>query len=357
MKANLVAIFARNMTKELTIVLIGLAVALFPVNSSAAPSGPAIQELYKAAKAEGEVLLQLGSPVAQFKPVIDAFEKKYPGIKVSAFTLRGSDVPPRIIMESKAGKLSMDVAMGTIVYIAPLVERDLLVSYDWTKISDVDPKAIALQGRHIALYDQPCVTVYNTNLVSKKDLPRSFEEMLDPKWKNGKIAMTASESIWGQLFDVWKQDKPKFINFMQRLRDQKPFIASNNTATIERVASGECLLGITHAVLVTAPLSKGAPIGIAPITPTYNLAYGLYMPKGLPHPNAGKLMFAYLSSKEANPIWEKTGRARATPCDAGQLAKLMCASGVEHRNIDTIEATEEFKALGTKAMDVLGVVP
>lgn len=347
----------KNLMMPLSVILVLCLPAIVLCADAGKVRQEALDQLYKAAKAEREVVWQVGSPVAQFKTLIDAFQKKYPGIKLSAFTLRGPDVPPRIITEAKAGKLSMDVAMGTIIYIQPLLERDLLVSSEWAKLSDVEPEAILCESRFINLYDNPAVVVYNKELVAKNDVPRRFEDLLDPKWKGGKIAIAPSEIITGQLYPMWNQDKQKVINILAQLRKQDLLVGSNFTEVATRVATGEAKLGFAHAVLLLALLDKGAPIGVCPITPTYNIGYGEFVPKGGPHPNAGKLLASWLMSQEARPLWVQAGRGRAAPCNAGPMAKLLCDSGVKHVNMTTAEEAKNLLALGEKTMEVLDLTP
>lgn len=312
-----------------------------------------IDALYQAAKKEGAVTwCTQAQPLVQ--PLIDAFEKKYPGIKVSTFTLAFNQLPGRIITEQKAGSLTVDVATGTPTYVLPLLERDLMVGYDWTKISDVDPKAVVLDKRFVVLYDGPIVYVYNTNMVPKNEVPQKFEDLLSPKWKGRKIATTATGYPAYFLFQRWQTDPERVIGLVKRLRQQELLVGTDIRDLMNRVAAGEVPLVCGIATTLVEMQGKGAPVALCPISPTFNTPFGHYVPKDSPHPNAAKLLMAYVSSKEALPMWLAQGRGSATPCDASPMAKVLCDAGVKYMRLTTIKEANAINNFGNAVIAALG---
>jgi iron(III) transport system substrate-binding protein len=112
---------------------------------------------------------------------------------VTLISIGSTAIGTRIITESSAGKLSFDVASCVALYMLPIVQRDLLVKYDWTKIVDLDPTITMFDGAYIYFGDTGRFWAYNKKLVPDNEMPRSWEDTLKPKWKGGKISASSAE--------------------------------------------------------------------------------------------------------------------------------------------------------------------
>ena len=142
---------------------------------------------------------------------------------------------------------------------------------------------------------------YNTNLVKPGDVPKSFEDFLDPKWK-GKIAWS-STVIGAMLFITGARNfmgEEKALAYLQKLakQDIAP-IASANRVVVDRVMAGEhalCLDAFLHHPIISA--RKGAPVAPLPLEPVLTVVSSVMLPKAPPHPYAAMLFIDYLLSKE-----------------------------------------------------------
>ncbi|MFC1491663.1 ABC transporter substrate-binding protein [Nitrospinota bacterium] len=295
------------------------------------------------------------------KPLLTAFQKKYPGIKLSSYRLNGGTNVVRVIQEHQAGKLSMDVGWANMIQVQPLVEKDLLVTMtdEWVKSMGVNPDKVLINNKWIGTYDQAPVFIYNKNLVSAADVPKSFEDLLDPKWKGGKILMTPSTIIWGQLYELWLRDKRKVKDIVARLRGQEVILASTNFSVPRRLAAGEAPIGVTFVTSAADAIKKGAPVALCPLSPTVAPTGGLYIPKGVPHPNAAKLLLGWLASEEAQLIWNKKVRRGWVTSDpeSAPAAKLMIESGVKYKRVTTQKELKILLELGKTAYDIMGFTP
>ena len=338
----------------LLMVLIGLTGILTTTNVWAEPDPVAIQKLYEAAKAEGEVLWQTGGRLKQILPVAKDFEKKYPGIKVKAFSSSASGIATRLITEAAAGKLSLDVGETMTHLVLPLLERDLLIKNDWTKTSDVDPDLILADGRTVIYGDHCPVWVYNTNLVSENDIPRTWDDILAPEWQGSKISVRAMGAAVGGLFPAWKKDPQKIETYLENLAKQKPLPGQRYSMVMSRVATGETPLGIVMGAEVPLRQGEGAPIKVLPISPTANAAMVNWMPKGSPHPNAAKLLLSWLVSKEGSKSrTEATKGGYAYPPDASPLAKLLHDNNIEYYRI-SVDEGDKYISYSRIVEDLLG---
>jgi iron(III) transport system substrate-binding protein len=310
---------------------------------SAAGQQDPLQKLYEAAKPEKEVVWQWATAITEVTPIIEAFRKKYPDIKLSTISIGAATIGTRIIVESSAKQLTVDVGTALATYILPVIERDLLARYNWAQMVDMDPKRILFDGRFISYADSPRVWVYNTKLVSKAEAPKTWENTLAPKWKGGKIAVRAAPSGFAWLFPAWKQDKKRVIDYLNRLAKQDVVPGTRDAEVANRIATGESPIGTISMVSVMPALKAGAPLALCPIGPTASDYDGFWIPKGAPHPNAAKFFLAWMASREGTKEFLKAERGGPSyPPEASPQAKLLADSGVGFVPIASPEDLREY---------------
>jgi iron(III) transport system substrate-binding protein len=331
------------MRKRLSFVVIGVAIALMAGDTFAAPSEQAIQELYKVAKTEGQVIWSWGGMEKEFMPVAKAFESKYPGVKCSVVSISGTTIHTRVITEAAAGKVSFD--MGTVMpeILLPLLQRDLLAKYDWSKISDGDPGLVLFDGAYIIIFDYPLVWLSNTKMVPKADVPKTWDDLLDAKWKGSKLSVRAYGQSFAGLFPEWRKNPQKVIGYIERLRMQEVMPGTRFADVVNRIATGECPAGNGPALLYAELLKEGAPLMLCPISPAVGTPMGPFIPKGAPHPNAAKLLMSWLSSNEGRGVFTNvTGSGIASPANASPLAKMLADAGIKFQRIASMEELEAY---------------
>ena len=322
------------------------------VSVASASANSELQALYTAAKAEGEMVWQYFSSAKSVKPVVKAFQARYPGIKVEVVSIGSSSIGTRIITESSAGKLTMDVATCGSVYLASILERNLLEKHDWAKIvPDLDPSKVLYDGRYIYFGDSGKAWAYNTTLVSKSEMPRSIEDTLDPKWGDGRISLRAAKSGFIYLWPVWKKDPQKVKDYIKKFVKQQVLPEKRTSVVTNRVVTGECLLGIGNISDIPAARKKGAPIAFCPITPAAGYPSGVFIPKGgVKHPNAAKLFIAWVASKEGLAEFEKIGRGTYHPPESSMSAKALADAGIDFVRVTTLEDIKEYNGPFTKTV-------
>jgi iron(III) transport system substrate-binding protein len=345
------------MIKKLSLIFVVAITMLFLANGLAVPSEVTLTDLYNAAKAEGKVNLQYHGPVSIIKPIADAFQTKYPDIKISVFSYGATGIATRIIIEASTAKLSLDVATAKLNYFLPLVERNLLIKYDWTKIG-VNKNDIHFDGTCISTEDVPNIWVYNKNLVSKADVPKNWEDLLEPKWKGGKISIRAAPTGLTSLFPAWKKDRQKVANYLDKLRRQEVVPGKRAAEVISRIATGECPIGKGPVPLILELIRGNAPVGVCGFGPTATSPSVVAIPQNVPHPNSAKLLVAWLKSPEGRAAYRKIGSGLATPCDASGVAQLLCDNGIQFTPISSIEDLTEFDGAFSKmVVERMGFLP
>jgi len=245
----------------------------------------ASQGLIDAAKREGRVTWYTTLLVDDASgPLAAAFEKKY-GIDVD-FVRRDGTIQLRTIREeAKLGTMKVDVFDGTTT--AAFVMKDgLAEAYKADSAVDIPAEYKDPNGYWTAqvLYFQ--TLGYNADLVPASEVPKSYRDLLDPKWK-GKMAWTAEEQLTGGLGFI--------VNVLATMgeREGMEFLA----------ALSKQELGITvdnhHTVIANA---KGGNVKWFYFEPVLGLSNNIGLIKGGPHPNAGKLLIDYILSPEGQTV-------------------------------------------------------
>ena len=164
---------------------------------------------------------------------------------------------------------------------------------------------------------------YNSKLLSKEELPKSYEDILKPKWK-AKIGLDDRGYIWIQLVASGKWSEEKGLDFAKKMLAQKPFFATGGTRIVQFLVAGEFSIGVTYLDKIIAFKRKGAPIEWIPLEPVVGYLYGRGIPKGAAHPHAAVLFVGWLATPEGQQSLEKyTARCLPLPGMGTKLSQLL----------------------------------
>ena len=260
--------------------------------------------LYEAAKKEGELTwytAQILGETAQ--RIITAFTAAYPGIKVNLLRASGQVLYQRVMQELQMNALAGDV-IG-LADIGPqqteLKEAGHLMKYRPQRAGEVYPmfqNADPGDTFHITNATMN-VIVYNTKLIKPEDVPKSWADFAEPKWK-GKVAIghpgfSAMSTQW-----VAKMKALYGWEYLEKLAKNDTQVTRNINDTVTLVTAGERLMGSTPAPSARAGVAKGNPIGIVyPSDGTILAATSSGIYAGTKHPNSDKLFMEFLLSPES----------------------------------------------------------
>jgi iron(III) transport system substrate-binding protein len=285
--------------------------ALFAALVSFEPAKAApIDDLIAGAKKEGVIELYAPSTLTPegAQRLGEAFNKKY-GLNLRLnFTPAGSmtrDVGKIVGIAATGQPQEWDVMLIHDAGHATLWLKKLHKTYDYTKVG-VDPLAIQYDGGTVILANQFALPAYNKQLVSPKDVPKNWQDLLDPKWKGGKLGMTTATHHVARLATLWGEAKT--TEYVKALAAQQPILGPLGT-----IYSRNQLCEVLVTVTLTDSFVHQAKVSGAPIvhaeevTPVISPAYNAGVLKGAPHPNAGHLFSAFLPTPPAQQILEKFG--------------------------------------------------
>ncbi len=265
------------------------------------------ERLIEGAKKEGQVTYYSAMIVNQaLRPLTAAFQKKYPFIRMSYWRGDSEDIETKLAAEIRANHLVADVVEGT--GIGELAVRANLAQPAWSpQLAGIptemhDPRRLWVPTR-MSYFS----VAYNTRLVAAGSAPKTYEDLLDEKWK-GRMAWPLLTAIGAPLFVTnlrlaWGDDKA--MAYLRQLRAQNiiNFGAGNPRTLVDRVIAGEYAIALqifAHHPLISA--GKGAPVAARLLPPVASAPGTLVIPKGSRHPHAAMLLMDFLLSKEGQQI-------------------------------------------------------
>jgi ABC-type Fe3+ transport system substrate-binding protein len=280
------------------------------VSVSAAVYGAAIEDLIAAAKKEGTLELYAPSTLTPegAQRLGQAFNKQY-GLNLRVnFTPAGAmtrDVGKVVSIAATGQPQDWDVMLIHDAGHATLWLKKMHQTYDYAKIG-VPSNAIQYDRGTVILANQFVLPAYNKQFLPAKDVPKSWQDLLDPKWKGGKLGMSTATHHIARLATVWGENKA--TEYVKALAAQQPILGPLGTI-YSRLQLGEVLIAITLTdSFVHQAKVAGAPIVHAQdVSPVISPAYNVGVLKGARHPNAGHLFSGFLVSPQAQAILERFG--------------------------------------------------
>lgn len=253
------------------------------------------QRLIAAAKKEGVLNLYSSAIADHMNGVTAGFEKTY-GIPVKTWRGGSEEILQRAVTEARGGRFDMDVAETAAMQIMKMAHEKLLEPVE-------TPVAAELMGP-AKIPGQPWLPsriivftgAYNTKLIAARDLPKSYDELLNPKWK-GKLGIEADDNNWLMALCSSMGEARGLKLFGDIVAQNGISVRKGHTLLANLVASGEVPVALSVYYHEVGPLKRrGAPIAELDIPPVFSFPAGIGLAKRAPHPNAGVLFIDFLLS-------------------------------------------------------------
>ncbi len=272
--------------------------------------GAQSKELIEAANKEGKVSIIGSLDITTTRKIQDTFEKKYPGIKTSYWRGSGTAIYKKAVGEFRADAVHWDVILTATDMMENMREIGLFSKYQ-TPVGEYFEKQYHHEFFSPSYRKMLVGWLYNTKQIKPEDAPKSYEDILDPKWK-GKITIPhpAGHAFTAQILsnlNLVLGSEEKEDAYIKGLAANKPILLKSMAPTSAAVASGEVPIALTFIKYVQILGNQGAPIEYVRL-PAY-LGDVHYIAPGskAPHPNASKLFIDHWYSKESMEIIAKSG--------------------------------------------------
>jgi iron(III) transport system substrate-binding protein len=264
------------------------------------------EDLIETAKKEREVVFYTTTNLEEAGAMSGRFKAKYPFLDVNINRAEGERIVTKVLQEARAKKSLVDVMQTPAFYLHALKKRGILGEYSSPE-DQFYPRNFKEEKSWTTTYYNPYVVLYNTKLVSQQNLPKRYEDLLNPFWKNKMILEKDKIDWFTAMLQILGREKG--VKYMRDLSRQNPMLRIGQTLITQLVAAGEIALQINaNAVSVNRLKQRGAPIDWVALGPLPGLMVGVGLMSQAPHPAAARLFVDFLLSKEGQQLYQSAGR-------------------------------------------------
>lgn len=254
------------------------------------------------ARKEAEVIWYTSMSLTDFPKIVGAFEKSFPYIKVRTNRLSQSSLMPKIETEARAGRYAVDVVGSAPMEMWELKQKGYSAAYLSPELKAFPAGSFDPQGFWSSTEVTPLVLALNTNLVSPDEAPRSYQDLLQPKWK-GKMNFGSDEYAWYSVM-LDGMGKTKGLEYMKALARQQLHIPGGSSIMrLQLMLAGESALAIAaRGRRATEYKEKGAPIDYRLLDPYPAEPNGLALMRRSAHPHGSILFTDWMLSEEGQTV-------------------------------------------------------
>ncbi|MGH7825802.1 MAG: ABC transporter substrate-binding protein [Candidatus Binatia bacterium] len=313
------------------------------------------KRLEEGAKKEGRVVVYSNQGLETIQEYANGFEKKYPFVKVESSRLQGAKGLDRILLEHRVGKLPADVVGVDFDNIGELLKSGMHARYESPERKNFPNQFWDKQGRwHVVDYTL-VVIAYNTNLVKPNEAPKSYADLLNPKWKNDISIDTEPE----QAVFVWLMEwgEEKTVEYMKALMRNGAVPRRGHTLQVQLLCSGETKIAVEvyPPRVLQMKHEKGCPIAMVFPNPTPgSLGSHTGIAKSAKHPHAAALYIDFMLSEDGVAALAKAGGTIAARKGA-KAGWQEILNALESKRVRTVlighEKMAEVKDKGYKLME------
>ena len=244
-------------------------------------------------------------PNLGLKAIVDGFKRKYPFVTIESWRGTEGAIAQKMLAELRSGTAVGDLMEGS--ELAPLfIKSGLLHKFSSPEIMKTPAEYRDRSGLTAATRFSYYGIAYNTKLVPRGTQPQSFDDLLDPKWKD-RLAWRVGSDSGAHMFVanlLITMGEEKADAYLKSLTAQRVVgFPGSAQALIDRVIAGEYAVTLTtaqHLPIIAA--LKGAPIAAQPLQPMPSTVASIMIPKATTHPFAAMLFVDYVLSAEGQTV-------------------------------------------------------
>lgn len=305
--------------------------------------------LIKAAQAEGRVMVYSSDDEATQRNMLDAFEKKY-GIKGSFIRFPTAPLMQRFNTESDNGTVQADVVSvsSTVPFVTHADRFATLTPSELPNLAKWPQSAV--KRTYVDHATDIVALIYNTDLVKPSEVPKTWAELANPKWKGKFLLMDpqVADNYMGWLDAV---ERAHGTDLLRKIAAQDYKLTQSGASGVQMVAAGAYLFNApTFTGFAQQLIAKKAPIATQYLAaPTVVAARSMGIAARAPHPNAARLFVNWLLSQEGVRTYCTTVK---TPVFGDPAGALGCTRAFGDGDVMRYDVPEERRRAMAKALGV-----
>ena len=264
------------------------------------------------------------------RPLVDGFNQKYPYVKVDYWRANDPELVQRVTNEYQARRYELDIVDG-ITGPALLKDAGFLERYESPSLAPYPKAILDPDGYWYATNLYFMTEGVNTRLVPKDEAPKTYEDLLNPRWK-GQMGWTTSPGSGGPTFvgNILQTMGPeRGIVYLEALSKQNiRNLEVSGRAVLDQTIAGEfpvALMIFNHHAVISA--QQGAPSDWIPLEPVPALQNSTALAQHAPHPHAALLFLDYLYSEDGQRVLQQADYCRRTRTCPAKDPKLKPEQG------------------------------
>ena len=309
-------------------------------------SGPdRMQKIVAEAKKEGTLTMYTTFAERDQPALLEPFESKY-GIKVVVWRGGTDKVLQRTIAEDRAKRNTVDVIHFGAPEMEALSREKILQAVSSPVQKDLQPGSVPKHREWAATLLSVWVQAYNTTLIRRQDLPKTYADLLDPRWK-GKLGIEAKNEDWfASVVDVMGGGEKGLQFFRDLVAKNGLSPRTGHTLLNNMVIAGEVPLALDiYNYMPEQAKRKGAPIDWFALQPAVARSNAIGIARRAPHPNAALLFYEYMLGEEGQRVLVKMDYV---PSNTKVASPLKGVKILQTDPIRTLDESDKWKDLFEK---------
>ena len=277
------------------------------------------------ARKEGEVVLYSTITVSAFNELNKAIKEKYPFLNVRHIRLGPTQQLARIMQEQRSGHFLADVIYNNLLHLSYLKENGILAKYESAENKFLMKEAIDPDGFWVGGDIDVLVTGFNSRMISRRDVPTTYEGFLDGRLK-GQMAINTNNP-YALVGMVSLRGEEQGVAYIKKLAQQSPRPVQGFTHMVNLLAAGEYPLALMSQVTKIEEMKeKAAPVDWVSNTPNFNTVGAYGVSRSPPHPAGARLLVDFVLSEQGQKVLGRTGKLpmrRGVPTPYKSIDKLL----------------------------------
>jgi iron(III) transport system substrate-binding protein len=252
----------------------------------------ALALLSRGACAQPVVNLYSSMAEKDLRRLVAEFERRQ-GVKVNVWRSGKNRVLQRVISEARAGRHEVDVIHNPAPEMEALHQEKLLKALDSPLHANLIPQAVAPHKAWAGPRVYVFVQAYNTRLVPKAELPQTYADLLQPRWK-GRIAIEGKEQEWFFTL-VQAMGEAEGLKYFRALAANGLQVRMGNALLTNLVVAGDVPFALTlYSYLPEQAKRAGAPVDWIALAPTIAATDAVGIAARAPHPQLAQQLYDFM---------------------------------------------------------------